>query len=644
MDDYFFLGNPVLSSTKYLSSQWNPYAEQTLGVVDRQATVSYYRPMAHIVLDYCYAVFKDSFWKYHLLNLFLFSFAASLFYLLIVKLSGNTSLAFLASLFYLIHPINGIVVNYISASVFALEVIFIFGTILLLWESLERKNNRPLYFLSLLVSFLSLFWHESGIMIPFYVSAVIILFRDESFKKKAVCLFPYFLIIFIYLIFRAHFLGAHEDVLRTFAQYHMTEWEHLATFFMLLIWYVIRLFYPQGIVMQWAMPVLNQHILMVNLDAALSLLLFCLLYIRFAKEKICKLALIFLLIGFAPAYFAAFRSPQAGAIIEPHWFIFSCVGFFILLAHTFIVILRLRKQFALVLLFLVIFAWDVASHAYNQIWKDQKTYALYWSQKAPTFKMSYYFIAYSYQLEGDFMNARKYYGLALMGDTSDVNIYNNLGIMDSREGKWKPAVSNYNKALSINPFLASSYCNLGYSYYLQGHFKEAKTYLSRSLILNPLLSQARLNLARIFLKDSEYQKAIDLCRQNIDLVNDDTETLFFLVDIYIKKKDPDSVKKYALAIINSKDDAVTLTRLGGAMGENGFNDIALDSFIKAIRIAPGYTEAYLNAGILFGNMGKYEEAIHIWRLGLRVNPYDHRLNANIVKAEGLIKGQANSKG
>ena len=36
MDDYLFLKNPVLSSTKFISSQWNPYREQALGVLDSQ--------------------------------------------------------------------------------------------------------------------------------------------------------------------------------------------------------------------------------------------------------------------------------------------------------------------------------------------------------------------------------------------------------------------------------------------------------------------------------------------------------------------------------------------------------------------------------------------------------------------------------
>ena len=183
IDDYVFLNNPVMSGTKFISSQWDPFREEVLGVVDMHESLGYYRPTTHIVYDFCYAVFKNNYWKYHLLNIFLFVFASSLVYSLIERLTGNRHLALLTGLFYLIHPINGIIVNYVSAGVFAFQVIFTLGTILLLLVSLERKKDRVLYALSLLFSFLSLFWNESGIMTPFYVGAVILLFRKETFKE-----------------------------------------------------------------------------------------------------------------------------------------------------------------------------------------------------------------------------------------------------------------------------------------------------------------------------------------------------------------------------------------------------------------------------------------------------------------------------
>ena len=399
MDDYVFLKNPVYSGTKYVLSQWNPYREEVRGVLRGQLG-GFYRPMTHIVYDLCYSTFKDDVWKYHLLNLFLFAFAASLIYLLIVKLTQNESLAFLSGFFYLIHPVNGIIVNYISASVFAFQVICTLSAILLLLQSLERANNRVFYFLSLLFSFLSLFWNESGVMGPFYICAVVLIFRGDPIKRKACYLFPYFLIVFSYLVIRFLYFNINDFNFKNLADYHMSFGQYAGGVFQVFAWYIGKLFYPQDIVMQWATPILHDHIFWYLLGGCLLIISFIFLFIRITGEKVCKLALILFLIGFVPGFLAVFRTPENGAQIEPHWFIFSSIGFFILASYFCLLLLDRMKVFGIVVLFMLVFAWGSVSHANNLLWADQRTYALYWSQQAPGIKLTYFYLADAYKMEG----------------------------------------------------------------------------------------------------------------------------------------------------------------------------------------------------------------------------------------------------
>ena len=196
----------------------------------------------------------------------------------------------------------------------------------------------------------------------------------------------------------------------------MAGWEYPANLFRVFSWYITRLFYPQGIVMQWATPVLHQNVFWNSLGAVSLLLFFLLLFIRFAKERICQLAIVWILIGFAPACLAAFRIWYIGVYIEPHWFVFSSIGFFILVAYFCLIILNRTKIGGSVLLFVVVFAWGTVSHAYNQVWADQKTYARYWSQQVPDLKWTYLYLAEACQKEGDLKEARKYYRWALAGD------------------------------------------------------------------------------------------------------------------------------------------------------------------------------------------------------------------------------------
>lgn len=578
IDDFVFLNNPVLSGPQFASSQWNPYREQALGVNDSNEIQYYYRPLQNILMDYCYSIFKTNLWKYHLLNLVFFVLASSLIYLFVEKITGNFIFALLAGFFYLIHPINGIIVNYISASVFALQVIFVLGAILLFWESLERNKDRGLYFLSVLLVFFSLFWHESGVMIPIYISAVL-LCRKDTFKDKALYLLPYFLIIFSYLVFRSLFLNLNVSALT--AHLNMTGLEYPANLFQVFMWYISRLFYPQGIVMAWATPILHGHIFWYALGGCLLPILFLLLFIQLAKAKILQMAIAWIVTGFAPVCLAAFMAPENGVQIEPHWFVISSIGFFIFAAHYCLVLLDHTKKGGLALIFILTFVWASVSYANNQLWVDEKTYALYWSKIVPTIKLPYFYLAESYQREGNLEESRKYYKMALSDDQSYIGIYNNLGNIDEAEGRLKDAESDYKKVLTVDPYYGAIYNNLGTIYSQEKRLDKAEESYNRSLRLDPLQIEPRLNLAFILLKHSEYQKAVDLSLQNLGIVNDDTKTLFLLSYIFMLNKNLSSLKKYVYRYVNVETNPTVLKNFGDMLSHHHAPDLARECFKKA---------------------------------------------------------------
>jgi len=551
VDDYFFINNPVFSQTKYILSQWDPYSQQSMGVVDKEQRVPSYRPMAQITYDLSYSTFKNHRWQYHLLNLFLFVLASSLIYLFIETLTGNFNLAFLTGLFYLIHPINGIIVNYISASVFAFQLICMLGTMLLLWRSLDKNNQMGAYFLSLTLSVLSLFWHESGVMTFFYLSAAVLLFRKEPLKEKLIYLFPYFLILFCYLIFRFNFLGINDfPVERMF--YHMNAGVYLSSLFKVDVWYISKLFYPQGIVMQWATPLVSQHLFLNTAGALLLGLFFILLFVKFSKNNVCQLALSWFFIGLIPVCLAAFRLTDKGAMIEPHWFIFSSIGFFILVANACLGLGKQWKNAGIAVVLILIVGWSLISHAYNRLWFDEKTYALYWLQEAPFIRTTYSDLAYAYELEGDFKRSKAALLMALTGRSLDALVYDDLGSNAESAGDLEGAKVYFNKALKINPYLSSAYDNLARVYFTEGQWDESEENCRRALMLNPLLTKPRTAMAWIALKHGDEKKAIALCLKNLEIDPHDLQTLFLLVRIYKHQNDLAGVQKYELQILKAR--------------------------------------------------------------------------------------------
>ena len=145
MDDYIFLAKPTVNNIKPLSIPW--LQDQILGNSDPNAgLVRAYRPFHNIEQTICYSLFGSHYWQHHLFNLFLFTISALLIYIFIGRISNNCNLGLFTSVLYIVHPINGVVVNYITASIFAFQVIFILGAIMFLWESTKRQDNRVLYY------------------------------------------------------------------------------------------------------------------------------------------------------------------------------------------------------------------------------------------------------------------------------------------------------------------------------------------------------------------------------------------------------------------------------------------------------------------------------------------------------------------
>ncbi|MBF0489820.1 MAG: tetratricopeptide repeat protein [Candidatus Omnitrophica bacterium] len=507
-----------------------------------------------------------------------------------------------------------------------------FGRDFVALEVFGEQKQSSLLFFKFIFSFLSLFWHESGVMTPFYLSAVVLLFREDLCRKKILYLLPYFLIAFSYLVFRSLLLNINESLSKNLSLFQMNGWEHLAGLFQVFSWYISRLFYPKGIVLQWATEVFHQDIFWNSLGAVSLLLFFLLLCVRFSKEKVCQLAVVWALIGFVPACLAAFRVLDSGVYIEPHWFAFSSIGFFILAAYFCLIMLDRSRKFGLIFLFITIFAWGRLSYDYNQIWADQKTYARFWFQEVPNLESVHFYLAKAYKDEGNFKESRKYYRWLLNDHSSDSDIYNDMGGMDVADGDWKGAELNYRKVLDINPFSAEAYNNLGIVYINQGQREKAKEYFLQALVHDPLMIEPRLNLARTLLKDFEYKQAADLCFKNLDIKKNDAGTLFMLIDIFIREKDLVNMKKYVYQMINHETDPVVLTALAVKMGENNFMDCALDSYTKVMHVAPDYKDAYLNAGVFFAKMGNYDEAIHLWKFGLNIDPSDQRFKNHIAKA------------
>jgi len=114
--------------------------------------------------------------------------------------------------------------------------------------------------------------------------------------------------------------------------------------------------------------------------------------------------------------------------------------------------------------------------------------------------------------------------------------------------------------------------------------EKAKEYYERALILNPFLTATRIELAKISLRQSEAQKAVNLCLKNLEIVNNDTQTIFLLISIFTSQKDLVNLNKYVSGFIDTQNDPELLTVLGKFLAKNNVPQLARDCFAKAAKL------------------------------------------------------------
>ena len=92
-------------------------------------------------------------------------------------------------------------------------------------------------------------------------------------------------------------------------------------------------------------------------------------------------------------------------------------------------------------------------------------------------------------------------------ELNDANAYNNRGNAYFIEGQYDQAISDYNKALEINPRNANAYSNRGNVYYHKGQYDQAISDYNKALEINPRFAKAYSNRASAYKSIGQYDKA-----------------------------------------------------------------------------------------------------------------------------------------
>ena len=163
---------------------------------------SYYRPLINLSFMGEYQAFGLNYFFYNLDNLILHILNALLVFLLVSRLTNNTT-GFWTGLLFTIHPVQWEAVCNIPGRAILLSAFFVLSSFVLFLE--YYKNRRRLCLFLVLVTFsLGLLCKESTGVLPLVILAYLSVDKTRPWPQKLICMWPFFTGIAGYILLREY--------------------------------------------------------------------------------------------------------------------------------------------------------------------------------------------------------------------------------------------------------------------------------------------------------------------------------------------------------------------------------------------------------------------------------------------------------
>jgi len=458
---------------------------------------NYYRPLFLVLLRASYSVFAKGPLGWHLVALVLHLLVTWLVYVLVKRMTGQFTLAWLSALIFGVHPIHHEVIAWVSATTESLFAIMFLAAFLAYLQS--REKARPFWTaVSCSLYVLALLSKETGIVLPLLVFAYDWIGyapaqgepRPEyarRFKSSFGAAAVYLPIAFLYLFVRNRILAGLGHSL---APVSFGTW--LLTLPSILVFYLRHWFFPVGLSESYDLfyqP--NWSLVHVLLPLSVLAVLGAAIWIlrKRMDAKTVGYAMAWMVIPLLPALDTfVFRADE---LVHDRYFYVPSIGASLLIA---LIIERAGKTrrglfgqpfhvvgagFALA----VILAF-LAARA-TSFWVDDYTLFSRAHQIAPWNGTAMTNLAAELIDRNDLSGAETILEMGYRNDPTDFRFAFNLGRLLYRKGRYPEADAYIRQTMKLYPDLGDAYVYLGEIQLKQDHPAEAQRSLRRAVELNP---------------------------------------------------------------------------------------------------------------------------------------------------------------
>lgn len=200
--------------------------------------------------------------------------------------------------------------------------------------------------------------------------------------------------------------------------------------------------------------------------------------------------------------------------------------------------------------------------------------------------------------------------------------YYYLGRVQAETGQADKAVQQFEKAIALNPRFEPGYLALAALYESQKQYDQAAESYRRYLReINPHNKDFRQRLVRVYIRQQNYQQAIQELETILDYDPDDIDARVRLALIQGELKNYGTAVTHLQRVLeNTPSELRVRDYLGLMYEEMNEYDNAIQAYRTNVRLKPTYVDSYLHLGFLFYRLKQYEEAIPSLSEAIRLDP------------------------
>lgn len=503
-DDFdFILNNQYVRDWRYIPQ----YFSENI-IAGANLVSNYWRPVLLLVFSMEYHIWGANPVGYHLVNMLFHIANALLLFFLLNNLFKSYKLSLLASLLFLIHPLQTESVSYANSLGDSLSVFFM---LLGLNNYLHFRHNgdKSGGWWSTACFALALMSKETAIIYPGLVALLEFFHRFEaSFKERLRALFkhlwPSVLTAAVYILLRATVLNFQNSFNLYNEQNVFTEsiLIRIFTFFKILATYLGLLFYPHDLHMERSIS-LGQSFFepQVLLGFGIFSVMILAVIWFWKRHPAVSFGFLWFLFGLAPT--SNIAVPINGLLYE-HWLYLPMIGFWLaMLAGTYAVrsdfLGNSKRLNSLAIGILVLYCSFLSFKTIvrNREWRDPITFYNQTLRYSPDSYRVINNLGMAYADAGDSLQAKQMYERAIELDPTVQVAYHNLANAYAELGDTEQAAQNYLKAIELDPKFFYSYNSLTKLYLDQNNYAKAREVQEKFLPYSPNPEETKLLIEQI---------------------------------------------------------------------------------------------------------------------------------------------------